>query len=103
MKRLRCAANLERRMMTTSVGCGDGCELPYDSIKESGDFRSCHDVPAMSSLWSLLEDKHNDRPRLLSMPTRQRQQSLLQRERIPNDGSRICRREEERTAAWPRR
>ena len=44
-------------MMTTSVGCGDGCELPYDRIKESGDFRSCHDVPAMSALWSLLEDK----------------------------------------------
>ncbi len=42
-------------MMTTSVGCGDGCELPYDRIKESGDFRSCHDVPAMSALWSLLE------------------------------------------------
>jgi hypothetical protein len=39
-------------MMTTSVGCGDGCELPYDRIKESGDFRSCHDVRAMSALWS---------------------------------------------------
>ncbi len=32
-------------MMTTSGGCGDGCELPCDRIKESGDFRRCYDVP----------------------------------------------------------
>ena len=48
-------------MMTTSVGCGDGCELPYDRINESGDFRSCHDVPAMSALWSLSEDKRTSK------------------------------------------
>ena len=48
-------------MMNTSVGCGDGCELPYDRIKESGDFRSCHDVLAMSALWSLLEEKRTSK------------------------------------------
>ena len=48
-------------MMTTSVGCGDGCELPYDRIKESGDFRRYHDVRAVSAQWSLLEDKRTSR------------------------------------------
>src|SRR6202022_5105788 len=84
LKRLRCAANLDRRMMTTSVGCGDGWELPYDRIKESGDFRRCHDVRAVSAQWSLLEDKRTSREQPILVAINPKATSAIKSAAQPN-------------------
>jgi hypothetical protein len=49
-------------MMATLGGCGDGCELPSDRIKKSGDFLRWHQTDPLAhfaevrrTAWALVQ------------------------------------------------